>query len=101
MSKIRMPMDEELYDAAVAVIDEIEEKLAAHRDSSVESVLGHRLADAYKRWQTLLIGKYSKSADDPTDSPLDTLHPTHAAERKPRWEGGHPWRNRAVLPKRS
>jgi hypothetical protein len=99
---IRMPMDEELYEAAVAVTEQIEEKLAENRHMTPEAVLGHRLADAYQHWQTVLISKYTASDEpEPVDVPLVDTPPSSA--KPARFDSGsHPWRRaRAVVPKRT
>lgn len=99
---IRVPMDHDLYDAAMDVMDAIENKLTrANRKVTDEEVLGRDLALAYRRWQTLLICRYAGSdASPPEIAPeapkLDgRRHNRPAAPPKK----NHPWRGRAKLPK--
>ncbi len=66
---IKMPMDPDLYDAAVEVMDAIEEKLdKADRRATEEDVLGRSLAIAYQRWRTRLICKYATTTEKPAPS---------------------------------
>jgi len=83
-------MDQDLYDAAMDVMEAIEEKLAAaDRQQVDEEVLGNHLAQKFRRWQSLAILKY---IDGPEPEPNRSRHPSP--------KKNHPWRGRAVLPKR-
>lgn len=101
---IRVPMDLELYNAAVDVMDEIDRKLthASRGKLSDEEVLGRNLAQAYRRWQALLISKYA-SSDEPdpeveaeVEEKLDGRRHNRPASPPRR---NHPWRGKAVKSK--
>jgi hypothetical protein len=80
-------MDQDLYDAVMDVMEAIEDKLAtADRQQADEEVLGKHLAQKFRRWQLLAI--FYKTKSEPEQS------------RRPPLKKNHPWRGRAVLPKR-
>ena len=58
---IRVLMDQDLYDAAMKVMETLDERMsskAADRKAD-EEVLGSKVtAEAYRRWQRVLISKY-------------------------------------------
>lgn len=68
---IKVPMDEELYDAALKVLETLEEKLArAGPRATDEEVLGKSTAETYRRWQALVLSRYvSRDDDAPDDAP--------------------------------
>jgi hypothetical protein len=80
VTKIKMPMDPDLYAAAVEVMDAIEEKLLAS-NMTREDALGKKLAEAYDRWQMLLVGKYAASDDPSGQLDLNNIKPAP----RPRW----------------
>jgi hypothetical protein len=101
MTTIKMPMDQDLYDAAVKVMDTIEEKLAkADRRLSDEEVLGRPTAEAYRSWHSLLIAKYV-TKPEPSESTLsagDDPEPKldgRRNSRPPKPTKNHPWRGPA------
>jgi hypothetical protein len=93
---IKMPMDPELYEAAEKVMEVIEAKLQAERHRSAEAVLGHPLALAYGRWHDLLVSKYVNSPPPPAPP---VMVPTKKI--RPPQPASHPWKRRAVMPKKT
>jgi len=64
---VRMPMDQDLYDAAVKVLDTIEDKLIkSPRSLTDEEVLGRSTAEAYRSWRALLVSKYLADNAEPS-----------------------------------
>lgn len=100
---IKVPMDQELYDAAMKIIEVIEQRLIdSPRRVDNEEVLGSDLADAYSRWQSVAITKYASTPDAAID---DDVVPEKRLDgrrhnRPPRPKKNHAWKGRAVLPKR-
>lgn len=114
MTTIKMPMDQDLYDAAVKVLDTIEEKLSkADRRLSDEEVLGRPTAEAYRSWRSLLVAKYVTSSTEPAPAPEpEPSRNTSSAgddpepkldgrrnNRPPKPTKNHPWRGRAKRPR--
>jgi len=92
---LKMPMDQDLYDAAVKVMDKIEERLlASERRLSDEDVLGAAVADAYRSWRTLLVGRYASHRAADTVEP-DVKIDGRRNNRPVRPSKGHPWRSTA------
>jgi len=68
MPMINVPMDQELYEAALKVMDEIDARLRSDRKAAPEELmLGRPLVNAYERWQSMLVSKYTR--DDPEPEP--------------------------------
>jgi hypothetical protein len=82
-------MDQDLYDAAMDVMEAIEDKLAT-TDEVDEEVLGRNLAQKFRRWQSLALLKYIDPGPEPEPDQV----------RRPPPKKNHPWKGRAVLPKR-
>lgn len=116
---IKVPMDEELYDAALKVMETIEEKLirAGPRETD-EEILGRSTAEAYRRWQALVLAKYARtptewsgsivmSIEEPTPVPTPAMPEVDEPEikldgrrhnRPARPPGrNHPWRTKPKL----
>lgn len=93
MPPIKMPMDQELYDAAVKVMDAIEEKLyKTARNLADEDVLGRATATAYQAYQTLRMARYiAESPQTAAAAPEATGAARGPRQRKPPSQG-HPWR---------
>lgn len=99
---IKMPMDQELYDAAMKIIEVIEQRLIENpRRIDNEEILGSDLADAYSRWQSIAVAKYASTPDATIedDAPEERLD-GRRHNRPPRPKKNHVWKGRAVLPKR-
>jgi hypothetical protein len=95
---IKMPMDQDLYDAAVKVTDAIEEKLATEPRREDHEVLGRSIAAAYRSWRSLLVSKYVTSSTEPAPEDVAPPEPKLDGRRnnqpaKP--QKSHPWRARA------
>lgn len=87
---IRVPMDQDLYDAAMKVMETLDEKMRrADRKATEEEVLGGKAtAEAYRSWQRLLICKFCNSEEVVrSEQIVRTLVPRR---RKP--AKNHPWR---------
>jgi hypothetical protein len=88
-------MDQELYDAAMDVMEAIEDKLTtADRNALDEEVLGRRVAQAYHRWQSLALFKQPEAPSgvvrDDGERVDRRRYNRPATPPKP----GHPWRAR-------
>lgn len=114
---IKVPMDPNLYAAAIKVMDAIEEKLlvAANKRSPQyeEELLGLRLAEAYRDWTSAVVTAYvsqdqglvgDSSVDDgsseesnrSTEAELKPTGKTKTATKRKR----HPWDEKSSVPKR-
>ncbi len=100
---IKVPMDKELYDAAMKIIEVIEQRLIDNpRRVDNEEVLGSDLADAYSRWQSIAVAKYASTPDAGIDDVIvsDQRLDGRRHNRPRRPKKNHAWKGRAVLPKR-
>lgn len=69
---IKVPMDEELYDAALKVLETLEEKLTRSGPRVAdEEVLGRDTAEAFRRWQALVLSRYVSQDAQDDDAPDD------------------------------
>jgi len=88
---LKLPMDQDLYDAAMKVMDKIEERLLmSERRLSEEDVLGAGVADAYRSWRTLLVGRYTNAV--PVEVEAEPKIDGRRNNRPVRPSKGHPWR---------